>query len=114
MQDNPTGPRRIPGGPAVLPRTDLTYEEFMERRRRRILRIYLPALVTLVLLIYFGGKPAYRGVRGWQARRAAREANALIAQEKWSAAGRRAQDAYLLRRNEPEAIRVTAPLLPPA
>ncbi len=83
----------------------------MERRKRRILRIYLPVLLTLALLLYFGGKPAYRGVRAWQARRLAREASALVAQEKWGEASRRAQDAYLLRPNEPEAIRVTARLL---
>ncbi len=111
MQDKPPGPPKSPGRPVVLPRTDLTYEEFMERRKRRILRIYLPVLLTLALLVFFGGKPAYRGVRAWQARRVAREANALIAQEKWGEASRRAQDAYLLRPSEPEAVRVTARLL---
>jgi len=111
MQDQPPGPAKTPAAPAVLPRTDLTYEEFMERRKRRLLRVYLPVLLTLGLLIYFGGKPAYRATRAWQARRAAREASALIAQEKWSEASRRAQDAYLLRPNEPEAVRVTARLL---
>src|SRR6516164_1749968 len=111
MQDLPPGPAKIPAAPAVLPRTDLTYEEFMERRKRRILRIYLPILLTLALLIYFGGKPAFRATRAWQARRAARGASALIAQEKWSEASRRAHDAYLLRPNEPEAIRINALLL---
>src|SRR5476649_922734 len=111
MQDEPPGPPKSPGAPVALPRTDLTYEEFMERRKQRILRFYLPGLVTVALLIYFGGKPAYRGVRAWQARRVAGEANALIAQEKWSKASRRAQDAYLLRPTEPEGVRVTARLL---
>jgi len=111
MQDQTSGPAKRPAAPVVLPRTDLTYEEFMTRRKRRLLRYYLPILVALALLIYFGGKPAYRATRGWQARRAAHDASAFIAQEKWSEAARRARDAYLLRPNEPAAIRVTAQLL---
>lgn len=111
MQDEPPGPPVSPGAPVVQPRRDLTYEEFMARRWRRWTRRYVPVAFALALLIYFGGKPSYRAVRGWQAKRIAREANALIAQEKWSEASRRVQDAYLLRPNEPEAVRASARLL---
>ena len=111
MQDEPPGPPLSPGAPVARPRTDLTYEEFMARRRRRVLRKYLPAVIAVALAMFFGGKPAYRAVRAWQARRLAREANTLIDQEKWSEASRRVQDAYLLRPNEPEAVRVSARLL---
>ena len=51
-----------------------------------------------------------RSNQGWQSRRLAREAFALIEQGKWSDANAKARDAYLLRPTEPESWRAIARL----
>jgi len=72
----------------------------------------LGALVACVLgvAIYFGARPVGGAIKGWQARRLAREAFALIEQGKWNDANAKARDAYLLRPTEPEAWRAIARL----
>ena len=90
---------------------DLTPPE--EIRARRIRRfVLLGALVACVLgvAIYFGVRPVGGAIKGWQSRRIAREAFALIEQGKWSDANAKARDAYLLRPTEPEASRAIARL----
>jgi Flp pilus assembly protein TadD len=90
---------------------DLTPPE--EIRARRIRRfVLLGALVACVLgvAIYFGARPVGGAIKGWQSRRIAREAFALIEQGKWSDANAKARDAYLLRPTEPEAWRAIARL----
>src|SRR5262249_46787915 len=49
-------------------------------------------------------------IKGWQARRLAREAFALVEQRSWREASARARDALLLRPTEPEAWRAIAKL----
>src|SRR4029077_10577187 len=49
-------------------------------------------------------------IKGWQSRRLAREAFALIEQGKWGDANAKARDAYLLRPTEPESWRAIARL----
>jgi tetratricopeptide (TPR) repeat protein len=49
-------------------------------------------------------------IKGWQSRRLASEAFALIDQRKWSEANAKARDAYFLRPTEPESWRAIARL----
>ena len=90
---------------------DLTPPE--EIRARRIRRfVLLGALIACVLgvAIYFAARPVGGAIKGWQSRRLAREAFALIEQGKWSDANAKARDAYLLRPTEPESWRAIARL----
>ncbi|PYV67108.1 MAG: hypothetical protein DMG96_40345, partial [Acidobacteria bacterium] len=50
-------------------------------------------------------------IKGWQSRRLARQAFAMIDQKQWSEANAKARDAYLLCPSEPEAWRAIARLL---
>ena len=52
---------------------------------------------VLGVAIYFAARPVGGAIKGWQSRRLAREAFALIEQGKWSEANAKARDAYLLR-----------------
>src|SRR5258708_39937322 len=74
--------------------------------------VLLGALVACVLgvAIYFGARPVGGAIKGWQSRRIAREAFALIERGKWSDANAKARDAYVLRPTEPEAWRAIARL----
>jgi tetratricopeptide (TPR) repeat protein len=90
---------------------DLTPPE--EIRARRIKRfVLLGAVIACVLgvAIYFGARPVGGAIKGWQSRRIAREAFALIEQGKWNDANAKARDAYVLRPTEPEAWRAIARL----
>ena len=88
---------------------DLTPPE--EIRARRIRRfVFFGALAACVLGvgIYFAAPPVGGAIKGWQSRRQAREAFALIDQRKWTEADAKARDAYLLRPTEPESWRALA------
>jgi len=101
-----------PSGP-VGKKDDLDLTPPEEIRARRIKRfVLLGALVACVLgvAIYFGARPVGGAIKGWQSRRLAREAFALIEQGKWSDANAKARDAYLLCPTEPEAWRAIARL----
>ena len=98
---------------AVSKKNDLDLippEEIRARRVRRL--IVLGALVACALgvALYFAAPPIGRAIKGWQSRRLARDAFALIDQKKWSDANAKARDAYLLRPTEPEAWRAIARL----
>ena len=58
--------------------------------------------------IYFAAPPVGGAIKGWQSRRLAREAFALIDQKKWNEAAAKARDAYVLRFTEPESWRAVA------
>jgi tetratricopeptide (TPR) repeat protein len=90
----------------------LTPEELLLRRRRRR-RILIIALAVLLLLVtgVFAIKPARNTIRGFQARRHARQAFVFIDQQKWGQARDEATAAYQLRPDEPQAIRAVALLL---
>ena len=83
-------------------------EEIRARRMRRF--VLLGAVITCVLgvAIYFAARPVGGAIKGWQSRRLAREAFALIEQGKWSDANAKARDSYLLRPTEPESWRAIA------
>ena len=68
------------------------------------------AICTLGAGIYFGAPPVGREIKAWQSRRLAREAFALIDQQKWSEANAKTRDAVLLRPTEPEAWRAAGRL----
>ena len=90
---------------------DLTPPE--EIRARRIKRfVLLGAVIACVLgvAIYFGARPVGGAIKGWQSRRLAYQAFALIEQKKWSEANAKARDAYLLRPSEPQSWRAIARL----
>lgn len=98
----------------VFARPDLPLTEAeLEGRRRKQRRITIIAVAILVLLGlgYLSARPVLNAVRGWQARRHAQKAYALIDQEKWVDARNEAISAYQLRPSEPEAIRAVARLL---
>src|SRR5206468_7796186 len=67
-------------------------------------------VAALVATIYFAAPPIGGAIKGWQARRLARQAFAMIDRKQWSEANARARDAYLLRRSEPESWRAIARL----
>jgi tetratricopeptide (TPR) repeat protein len=88
---------------------DLTPPEEIRARRIRLF-VFLGALAVCVLGVafYFTAPPIGRAIKGWQSRRLAREAFALIEQKQWREANAKARDAYLLRPTEPESWRANA------
>jgi Flp pilus assembly protein TadD len=86
-------------------------EELRARRIRRILFLTIPAVAAVAVAIYFAAPSIGGAIKAWQSRRVAREAFALIDQQKWTEANAKVRDAFLLRRTEPEAWRATARLL---
>ncbi len=105
------GPAQRPLDPALIEHRDLTFDEARILGRRRLWRTYVPLVLVLLLGGYFGGRPAWRAAKAFQARRIAGEANALIEEEKWADASKRASDAMMLSFTEPASIRVNAHLL---
>lgn len=90
----------------------LTAEELrLRKRKRRRLVIVLALLLVLGLGAFFGARPTRNAIKGWQARRHAEKAFALIEQEKWKEAKDAAIAAYQLRPGEPEALRAVARFL---
>jgi len=75
--------------------------------------VLIGALAACVLgvAIYFVAPPLGRVIKGWQSRRVARQAFALIDQQKWTEAEAKARDALILRPTEPQAWRAAARLL---
>jgi hypothetical protein len=62
------------------------------------------------MAIYFTAPVADGIIRGWQSRRLAHQAFALMDQRKWTEASSKARDAYLLHPAEPESWRAIARL----
>ena len=104
---------RPPSRPAES-KNDLDLIPPEEIRARRIrLFVFVGVLVVCVLsvAIYFAAPPIGGAIKAWQSRRVAREAFALIDQQKWTEAEAKVRDAFLLRWTEPEAWRAVARLL---
>jgi Flp pilus assembly protein TadD len=82
------------------------------RRRRLRRRFFVSLLVvaTLATAVYFAAPPLGEAIKGWQSRRLAHQAFALIDQEKWNEASAKLRDASLLDPHEPEAWRAIARL----
>src|SRR5207248_7185746 len=90
----------------------LTAEELrLRRRKRRNSVIILGVVLALLAIAVFDGKTILHQIKGWQSRRHADKAFALIAKENWSAAREEAVAAYQLRPTEPQALRAIARLL---
>jgi hypothetical protein len=85
-------------------------EEIRARRLRRILFLAIPVTIALGVAIYFTAPSVGGAIKGWQSRRLARQAFALIDQRKWAEANAKARDALLLRSTEPESWRAIARL----
>jgi hypothetical protein len=86
-------------------------EELQARRRKRLLLVAVAVVAALAAAIYFAAPPIAEAIKGWQSRRLARQAFALIDRKQWSEANAKARDAHLLRPSEPEAWRAIARLL---
>ena len=102
-------PRRssAKAGP-VRKKDDLDLRPPEEIRAQRIRRfVFLGAIAACVLGvgIYFAAPSIGGAIKGWQSRRLAREAFALIDQKKLIEAAAKARDAYALRFTEPESWR---------
>ena len=78
-------------------------EEIRAGRIRRFVFLGAIAAAVLGVGIYFAARPIGGAIKGWQSRRAAREAFTLIEQGKWSDANAKARDALFLRLTEPES-----------
>jgi hypothetical protein len=92
--------------------TILIDPEVARRRRKTRRRLKIAGALVLVLILgYFLGRPARHAIKAWQARRHAEAAFDFIAAEKWTDATREARAAYQLRATEPAAIRAVARLL---
>jgi len=92
----------------VRKKDDLDLRPAEEIRAQRIRRfVFLGAIAAAVLGvgIYFAAPSIGGAIKGWQSRRLAREAFALIDQKKWNEASAKARDAYVLRFTEPESWR---------
>jgi hypothetical protein len=83
-------------------------EEIRARRIRRLVLIGALGACVAGAAIYFAARPVGGAIKGWQARRLAREAFAFIEQRKWNDAAGKARNAYSLRPTEPQASRALA------
>lgn len=88
-----------------------TPEQLRDDERRRRLVWGLPLLAILIISVCFGTPGVVHAIKGWQSRRLAREALALIERVQWREAFSKARDAYQLRSSEPESWRAIATLL---
>src|SRR5436190_675597 len=98
----------------VFRHSDLPLSEgelLLQRKKQRRVTIIGVAIIILIGVAYLSARPTLNAIRGWQARRHAQKAYALIDQEKWSDARTEAVAAYQLRSTEPESIRAVARLL---
>ena len=98
----------------IEPQDDLDLTPPEERRARRLRRLFflaIPAVAGLAVAIYFAAPRISGAIKGYQSRRLAREAFALIDRKQWNEAGAKARDAHLLRPSEPEAWRAIARVL---
>ena len=99
--------------PPITKTDDLDLRSPEEIRAGRIRRfVFLGAIAAAVLGvgIYFAARPISGAIKGWQSRRAAREAFTFIEQGKWSDANAKARDALFLQPTEPESWRAIARL----
>ena len=71
-------------------------EEIRAGRIRRFVFLGAIAAAVLGVGIYFAAPFIGGTIKGWQSRRLAREAFALIDQKKWNEASAKARDAYFL------------------
>lgn len=98
-------------GPPPEDRDLTTPEEAGQRQRRRAAVVWSVAAAVVIALVVLVARPAVRGIKTWQARRAAAEGVRLIATGDGSAAFAKLQDALSLRGTDPEVQRTAAVLL---
>lgn len=88
-----------------------TPEEIARRRRRKRVALWLVLLALLGVGASLGGRPAYRAIRDWQARRVAGEAQRDMDAGRWNEAMGKVQDSLALARVDPEVMRTAAVFL---
>lgn len=90
----------------------LTTEEVrLRKRKRRQVVVGLIATIALVAVATLAARPVRDAIKGWQSRRHAEKAFALIEQSNWKEARDDAVAAFQLRPEEPQALRAVARLL---
>ena len=90
----------------------LTPEEIAARKRKRLLiTVIAVSILALIGIGFLLAPTVLHAVHGWQSRKHAKLAFALIDQEKWREARDEASTAYQLRPTEPLAMRAVARLL---
>src|SRR5216110_3123311 len=86
-----------------------------ERRLKQLgrRRIFIACVVLMVVLIvgFFGARPAMHAIKAWQSRRHAEKAFVYIENENWLEARKEATAAYQLSPTEPESVRAVARFL---
>jgi tetratricopeptide (TPR) repeat protein len=91
---------------------DLTPPEEVRAQRVKLIVVLVAVVIAaLGVGLYFTAPRVGGAIKGWQSRRLARQAFALIDRKQWNEANAKARDAYLLRPTEPEAWRAIALLL---
>ena len=104
--------RWLSRSPAPKDDLDLTSpEELRARQRKRWLLWVLALAILLVVAGAFAAGPLRDYIRGWQSRRAARAAFALIERQQFDEASVKARDALQLKFSEPQAWHAIARLL---
>lgn len=90
----------------------LTQEELrLGKQKRRRLVLLLAFVLVLGVTGFLLARPTRNAIKGWQARRHAAKAFALIDEAKWNDAKNEAVAAYQLRPTEPQALRAVARFL---
>lgn len=82
-------------------------------RKAKLRRLAVISLVVVVLLtgVFLGGRPAYRVLTNWRAKRLAAQAEKLLDENQGKQALEKAQAAFLLRPTSPAAVRAMAKTL---
>ena len=102
--------RNLPPLPQIRsPRQIWRWIKARPRRYRTFKR--LAVLAVIGLIGWAVARPTFHAIKGWQARRLAREASQLVEKEDWKNANRKIQDAFQLWYNEPQVWRAEAQLL---
>src|SRR5438034_182195 len=98
----------------LTPKDDLDLtppEELRAQKRKRWLLWGLALAAVLLITGGFAARPLHDHILGWQSRRAARVAFALIDSEHWDEASAKVRDALQLKFTEPQAWRAAGRLL---
>src|SRR5438067_4421862 len=82
----------------------------IEARRKRHRVVLLVCGVLLIGIWIFWGKPIYRAMKGWRARRLAAQSEQFMNEKKWREAEEAARAAYQLKSDEVETLRAVAHL----
>ncbi|MEO7934137.1 MAG: tetratricopeptide repeat protein [Chthoniobacterales bacterium] len=97
--------------PRVENEDERTPEEIAEKRRKRIWIICMCVIIVAGVIVAFNARSISRGIKGWQAERAAREAEKFLAAKDYKSAQGKVQDALALSPQNPAAMLTAAHFL---